>query len=460
MRTLRRSLLAWLVLLGACVGGPTSHVGATAFVGVTVLPMTRLGASLPDHTVVVEQDRIVALGPAAEIPVPRGALRIDGFGNYLIPGLADMHVHLEYFDEPDVLKWFLANGVTTVRNMDGREYILDWRSAVEDGSLLGPTIYTAGPILDGSPPVLPDNTIVTDPSEARTAVQQQVEAGYDFVKVYSALAPEVYRAILETARDLNVPVAGHVPRSVDLAGVLSGQQATIEHLFDLGVFIEADDSPFRDAWHWSKLYAAMPVTVDKLSELAMGLADRDIRVVPTLVQANRALASAPALEEWSTAAELRHLPADALAAWEDMIRRTTARMEDEDWALVEQGRRNRLDMVGALHQAGVDLLVGTDTPNPFVTPGFSVAEELENFVEAGLSPAEALMAATREPATFLGASESWGTIQVGRRADLVLLDADPLDDVGRVRQRLGVMTRGRWLTAHQLDSLMADARIQ
>jgi imidazolonepropionase-like amidohydrolase len=437
----------------ATAGAPSR---AVAFAGVDVLPMTAAGGVLRDQTVVVEGDRIVARGPRREVTVPAGALRVAGEGRYLMPGLADMHVHLEYFEDPAILGLFLANGVTTVRNMDGRPYILEWKRKVAAGELLGPSIHTAGPLLDGDPPILPDNTVVRDAAEARVAVLAQRAAGYDFVKVYTNLSPEAYREVLAAARELGLPVAGHVPRRVDLREVLAGGQVAVEHLADYGRASEADDSPHRGRWHWSKLYVAMPVAPEKVREVATQVAAAGVWTVPTMVQAERALAPPETVRAWSAAPEVAFVPG-ARAIWEERLQRVTRRMDAEDWSLVEQGRANRRLLVAALHEAGARLLVGTDTPNPFVVPGFSAHEELANLVSAGLRPAEALAAATREAARFLGELDEWGTVEVGKRADLVLLESNPLQDVIGARRPAGVMVRGRWLPADELEGLLARA---
>ena len=401
--------------------------GEIAFVGVTVIPMSEDSAVLHGQTVLVRGERIAAVGPSDEVDVPEGVREIDGSNKFLIPGLADMHVHLEYFPDPDVLKLFLANGVTTVRNMDGRNYILGWKERTSTGELLGPTIYTAGPLLDGDPPILPDNTVVTNAADAREVVVEQASAGYDFIKAYSNLSPEVYRAILATAREAGLPVVGHVPKRVDLDEALDGGQLAIEHLADFSDWIEADESPFHGRWHWSKLFLAMPVDTAKLTAAAVRTARTEVWIVPTMVQAQRAVAAPGLVRQWLDGPELKHVSNEMRADWEERLQGTADRMDDADWALVAQGQANRERLVSALHEAGAKMLIGTDTPNPFVVPGFSLLSELENFVSAGLSPAEALATATRGAAEFFGEPQDWGTVESGSRADLVLLRSNPLN---------------------------------
>src|SRR4051812_34075948 len=225
MRHRRHPLLLALGLL-ACTHAPSSPLpaeegsGEVAFVGVTVVPMDT-ERRVPDQTVVVRHGRIAEIGPSSTVQVPAGALRIDGQGRFLMPGLADMHVHLYTRDD---LLLFLANGVTFVRNMWGAPYDLVWRARIEQGSLLGPTIYTAGPLLDGSPPIWNGSVVVETAADAERVVTGQKKAGYDFIKVYKKLLPEAYDAIAATAKREGMTFGGHVPAAVGLEHALAAGQ--------------------------------------------------------------------------------------------------------------------------------------------------------------------------------------------------------------------------------------------
>jgi imidazolonepropionase-like amidohydrolase len=355
-----------------------------------------------------------------------------------------MHVHLEYFERPEILALFLANGVTTVRNMDGRPFILDWRRRIGAADLLGPRIYTAGPLLDGAPPVRPDNTVVRTADEARVAVEEQATLGYDFIKIYSALSIEAFGGIVEAAGTRRLPVAGHVPRAVGLDAALASHLSSIEHLADYASAIEADDSPFKGKGHWSKRYLSAPVDPSRLLDVARRQSAAGVASVPTLIQPKRELLRQAEISDMLARPEVGYLPGNARRQWEAMSKRISARLDDEDWALAAAGETHRRQVVAALKAAGVRLLIGTDTPNPFVVPGFSVHDELALAVEAGLSPAEALAASTREAARFLAAT-SWGTIERGKSADLLLLDDDPFASIANTQRIHGVMVRGVWL---------------
>ena len=438
----RFGALAILVAVSAIALTGQAPAPALAITHVNVIPMTRDELLVADQTVVVTGDRITAMGLAGSTAIPKGAQVVDGRGKYLIPGLADMHVHLEYFDDPAMLGLFVDNGVTTVRNMDGRPYILDWKKRIAAGTLAGPRIYTAGPLLDGSPPVRPDNTVVATEQAARDAVVAQAAEGYDFIKVYSGLSIPAYRAILAAAKEKRLPVAGHIPRAVATDFVLRSGQVSVEHLGDFASAIEANDSPFKGVGHWSKRYLAMPLDPAKLRGIAQRLVKSGVRSVPTLIQPERETLRPEAITERLASDEVQRIPADGRKQWEGMARRVAARMDEEDWKLVAAGRANRLLVVGAFRAARVSLLAGSDTPNPFVVPGFSLHDELGLLVAAGLSPAEALAAATREAARFLKASE-WGTIERGKIADLLLLHANPLERIANTRRLAAIVVRGR-----------------
>jgi imidazolonepropionase-like amidohydrolase len=448
-----------VIVAGSCVaiGALTAQRKSTvAIIGATVIPMTRGAAALPNQTVIVSGDRIIAVGAAANTTAPAGALRIEGSGKFVIPGLADMHVHLEYFEQPDILGLFVANGVTTVRNMDGRPYILDWKRKIASGELSGPRIYTAGPLLDGNPPVRPDNTVVGTGAEATSAVAAQAAAGYDFVKIYSALGLDAYQGIVAEARARKLPISGHVPRAVGLDRLLTDGVRSIEHLADYAAAIEADASPFKGKWHWSKRYLSTPIDPTRLRALAERHAKAGVWSVPTLIQPVRELLRDEEIATRLASEEVSYIPADGRGQWESMARRVASRIDEEEWKLVAAGATNRLQVVAAFHAAGVPLLVGTDTPNPFVVPGFSLHDELALAVRAGLPPLDALAASTREAARFVAGD--WGTIEPGKAADLVVLDANPLDAIEHTRKISGILVKGKWLSANDRARLLGTLR--
>jgi imidazolonepropionase-like amidohydrolase len=429
-----------------------------AFVDVSVVPMDRERV-MRNQTVIVRAGRITAMGSRNSVRVPKGALRIDGRGNYLMPGLADMHVHLEYFDREAQLLLFLANGVTTVRNMDGRPNILIWKQRIAAGTLIGPTIFTAGPILEGKPPFRDDNRVVESAAQAEAAVEEQKKAGYDFIKVYHTLSRDSYEAIIAAAKRQGLAVVGHVPRAVGLDGALAARQRSIEHLDGYLNAIEADDSPFRNRWTWLKLYFAVKIDDDKIIKAVQTTRQSGVWNVPTLVVRQK-VAPAETVNLWLNRAEMRYLPPETVDFWRQSSSRVTQRMAPEDFERLAEGERVRRKLVRALRDAGAGLLLGSDTPNPFVIPGFSVHEELQNLVDSGLTPYQALSAGTRDAAEFLGVAAEIGTVAIGKRADLILVEGNPLESVANLSRRTGVMTRGHWYSAadlqKQLDALAAS----
>jgi imidazolonepropionase-like amidohydrolase len=447
-----------LLLPGAAAGqNPVADAEPIlAIVGVNVIPMTVNQRILPDQTVVVRNGRIASIAPRGQTAVPPSAVRVDAAGQYLMPALADMHVHLEHFDDPAYLQLFLVYGVTFVRSMDGRPQILEWKRAASDGSLPSPLIHTAGPVLDGDPPARSDNRAVGNRDEARRAVAEQAGAGYDFIKIYTHLSPDVYGAIVEAARAEGLPVAGHVPRGVAFRDLLADRVASIEHVGDFAAALRVEGSELPDRAQALGRRLAFEMDSTRLAALARELAGSDTWIVPTTFESDRAVANPATLERWLADPAVSAVDRGIVEYyWRRSVLRAAEGLDQQGWSLVERGRANRLSVVGQFHRAGVKLLVGTDTPLPFVVPGASAHEELANFVAAGLSPEQALAAATREAARFVGQESHWGTVEPGKRADLLLLEADPLADIGATRRIVGLVAQGRWLPAERLREMRA-----
>lgn len=436
------------ILLSSLLWFQSSAAPVLAIEHVSVIPMDR-EIVLADQTVVVRDGRIVALGPAIEISIPEGALRVDGRERYLMPGLADMHVHV--WDEND-LYLFVANGVTTVRNMFGAQLHLDWRARIESGELVGPHIYTAGPIIDGKPAVWPGSVELTEPSQAAEAVREQKEAGYDFLKPYAMLSRECYEALAIAGEKQGLRLMGHVPEALTLKAVLDAGQATIEHLGGFAEAAQSADSPFKAVDFASETRAWKHVSQDRLVEVAKATRAAGAWNCPTLVvlqkwaqgDAARAALAQPQMryvspwmrDTWgpdSPMNYLSHLPATVVQSAHE--------------ALPFQQKAVR-----ALRDAGAGLLLGTDMGNPFVLAGFAVHEELGYVAAAGLTPYEALRAGTADAARCMNAADEWGTVAIGRRADLLLLAANPLADVRNANLRIGVVLRGRWLPEKELHA--------
>ena len=423
MRALALLLTLWPVSLPA-------QAPVTAITDVTLVPLDRERV-LPHRTVLVRAGRITEIGAAEQVAVPSGAFRIDGRGRYLIPGLADLHVHL--FDSNDLLL-YLANGVTTIRNLGGygaADSILEVRRQVAEGQRPGPTIYTSGNWLDGDPPFRRINTVLRTPAEARVEVERLARLGYDFVKVYATLAPDVYREIAGAARDHGIAVTGHVPGPVGLEGVLAAGQVAIDHAAQLA----GTNDPDRLAARLREHGLSVTTTLVML-RLALSMRGAPERVEELLARPEAALLS-PATRHFWREAPFLGLP------------RTEA-------ALAQYPRSQEL--VRALDAAGVPILLGTDAGLWGNVPGISALEELRLLVESGLTPFRALRAATVVPAGFLNrhipGADQPEAIGKGSRADLVLLEGNPLEDIANVHRRAGVMVRGEWFPADRLGALL------
>ena len=438
------SRLALTALACCSATRPLLPQSPVAFEHVTVVPMDR-ERLLERHTVLVQRGRIAVLGPDGTVSLPSGALRVDGTGKFLMPGLADMHVH-PY--NPDQFLDYLAWGVTTIAVLNGSRDALRWRAEVARGRLLGPTIYTAGPSLEGVPAGNPTFLSTATPENGRLAVRTIATAGYDFIKVYMTLTPATYSAILAEAKARGIPVVGHIPPQVGVNGVLDAAgQVMIAHAEEF--FREPVDSARREertADIVRRVKAARATVIPNLVAYADYI--RSIRDLPAVL-------ADPEMRYASPAAYSEKLPSHNRS-----IRPNPAQF----LAGAERGLARMRPFVRMLSEAGVPLLLGSDTEF-FGYAGQVAHQDLQELVTAGLTPYQALLAGTRAPGKFVavnlrGASaERFGAVVAGERADLVLLAANPLEAIENTTRIEGVMVRGRWLPAARLramrDSLAA-----
>ncbi len=420
-----------------------------AFTNVNVVPMDVEGV-LPGQTVLIQDGRIHQVGPVDQVAVPDDAQVIDGAGRYLMPGLADMHVHVK---EENELLLFLAHGVTTVRDMWGTTGLQlrmgfpdqrQMRAQIQAGDLLGPTIFTAGPVMEGEPRTTPLMTAITTPEEAVASVRQQKAQGYDFIKVYDYPSPEVYAAILETATEEGLVVAGHAPKNVALEDILAGGQLTIEHLSGL---IDSDAAAYR-------------VPENRLADYAVMIREAGVWICPTInvYQMHVADEDLPALE---SRPEMAYVSPRMKFLWRRLFRPGAMQnisYEGDYPARIEEMFSHTTRI---LHENGVGLIACTDADNPYLVSGASLLDELDAFVALGLTPYEALKTSTVNAATVLSHSDQvgqsqFGQVSPGARADLLLLEDNPLDDIANVRKRVGVMARGRWFSEAELQSMLAE----
>jgi imidazolonepropionase-like amidohydrolase len=440
--------LAAALLLSLPPGQAADSV--VAFVNVTVIPMDR-ERTIPRQTVVVRGNRIVAIGPTDRVRVPAGSAKVDGRGKFLIPGLAEMHAHIPGGDAPDsvvqrTLFLYVSGGITTIRGMLGHPRHLDLRARAARNELLSPTIYTSGPSLNG-------NSVPTPGSAARIVAEQKA-AGYDFLKIHPGIAGEVFDTLAATARRLGIRFAGHVPLDVGLARALETGYASIDHLDGYVEAMVRDGSPVPASE--SQFFGLnLGEYLDESKLPALVEATRDARVwnVATEVLMEN-LMPGEGVEALERRPEMRYVSSGTVAKWAEtkksFLRETGS--SEESARRVLQVRRK---LIKALHAGGAGLLLGSDAPQIYNVPGFSVHRELAALVAAGLTPYQALETGTRNVAVFFGTLSTSGTIGVGKRADLVLLDANPLLDVGNTTRRAGVMLRGRWLPRTEIETRLA-----
>jgi hypothetical protein len=442
-----------------------------------MIDLSGTGTVQPDSTVIVTGGRISAAGPSSSVVVPTGAKVVDASRKFLIPGLVDMHLHLTGAGEPTGSRQFffpllVANGITTVRDMGGKvEYLKQLRAEVDSGNRLGPQIFFTGPYLDGNPPSFQPSIVVESPSQAVSAVDQLKTEGVDFIKVQSILKPEAYFAIAQEAKKQGIRFVGHVPDSVSAAEASDAGQASIEHLTNVLLGCSSREEELRRRqlssvgsetltqrmqrqrrWQRDLLVS---YSEEKADALFKKFVHNDTWQVPTLVLLMDLAFLTPANSSENDP-RLKYVPQNNKKNWEQTRKELLENHTAEDFAnRTELGKRS-LEIVGKMNKLGVPIMAGTDAAAPNVFPGFSLHEELEYLVQAGLTPMQALLAATRGPAEFLSRGEQ-GTIAVGQRADLVLLDADPLPDIRNTQRIRAVVLNGKLLERGDLDALLDSA---
>ncbi len=479
------TLMVWAIPTVVLAEPPATIV----ITGVTVIDGTG-AAPQPQSTIIITGDRITQIGKTGEVKIPDGARVIAAEGKYIIPGLCDMHTHVE---AEALLPMYVGNGVTGVRHMFTGSPLFPpikrWQKEVEEGTRIGPRIVACLKPIDGligeKPAASGRPIIVTNEKEAREAVRQLREESNDFVKVYSSLKPEAFFAILDEAARGPQPlaVAGHVPHMVSATEASDRGMKSMEHSYGILLCCSKDEEKLR-----KQLVASMTDdlmgkdTLDatggwrvqvkaldsyeerKAADLFRKLVRNKTWVVPTLI-CRRTWAS---LNDptFTSDARKKFLPFHVSTTWTMIVRDGDLRLplfgaislSAEDIANQKLLYEGHLKLVGAMNKAGVKLLAGTDSPVPFCFPGSGVHDELELLVKAGLTPAEALKTATLNPAEYLGRLKDLGTIEKGKLADLVLLDADPLKDIKNIRTIHAVMLGGRYFPQADVEKLARGRR--
>ncbi len=424
-----------------------------AFVDVNVAPMDREQV-LSGQTVVVRDGKIVELGSSDRVKVPVGALRIDGRGKYLMPGLADLHVHLLYYNERHnaaMLKLYVANGVTTILNLTGTPHHLNLRAKIKSGELFGPELYTSGPFISDAPVHTPT------PEEVERDVVEQKRAGYDLIKIHGDFSREAYRRLFQVARREGIRVIGHAPRNLGVEPMLEERQDAVAHSEEYlyaYFFYKMDESIKTADLESQKRF--LVEQEKRIPALAQSTAKAGSWVVANLEAYRNIALQVEDLDAALRRDDVKYMIPDIAPHWTPE-RNTYARRFTRDRAPRFHAQYRLLEKtVKGFHDAGVRLLAGTDALNPCVVPGFSLHDELRNLVAAGLTPYQALRTATINAAEFLGATS--GVVAIGRHADLILVNGDPLKDVSNASRRAGVMLRGRWFDEDELHGMLDKLR--
>jgi len=396
---------------------------ALALTHVTVIDCTGAPAQ-PNSTVVVAQGHITAVGLSDAIKIPASARVVNATGKFLIPGLWDMHGHLTDATE-DAFPMLIMNGVTGVRDMGGDLTQLDrWRSEIDSGLRVGPHIIRAGPFVDGPKEGVTNRLTVRTPEEARRAVHDLKAKGVDFIKVHNALPPEAFFALMDEAHKEHIPVAVHLPKDVSSAEASDAGVASLEHVETL-----------TENALWRK--GATAKTIEQGQDEILGPIGQDLFqrfvkngtwYIPTLVAYER-----------------------GFVLWSNDSDSVKPRLDIHE---------KNIEVTRMMHKAGVAIMAGSDFSDWALVPGVDLHNELALLVEAGFTPMEALQAATRNPAKFLGKIDTYGTIQVGRAADFVLLDMNPLEDISHTRKINAVVLGGKLypLASMRVQSLQAVAK--
>ncbi|MFK7925738.1 MAG: amidohydrolase family protein [Bacteroidia bacterium] len=455
---MRNLLFAIVCGIGLCLALACTQADATvklnlqagdiAFVGANVLPMTD-ETILTEQTIWVRDGKVFQIGAPNEISLPEGITQIDAKGAYLIPGLAEMHAHIPQNDRAlaeETLFLYLSQGITTIRGMLGHPDHLALRQEVAAGTLLGPRIYTAGPSLNGNS--------APDIGTAERLIEAQKAAGYDFLKLHPGLSREVFDAVVAKAKAADMSYSGHISAEVGIDHALASDYASIDHLDRyLDGLIPAGQKldPTQNGFFGLNYTDAMDASL--IPALAQKTADAGIWNVPTMSMLVRWTSPQPAAE-LAAEPEMQYMDPKTVANWE---KGKFGMLNYEKWSeeRIERFFALRRQMLKALQEAGAGILLGSDAPQVFNVPGFSIHHEMAEMVNSGLSPYEVLRAGTINPAIFFGKEGQFGMIAVGASADLILLSANPLESVNNVKNALGVMRGGVWLSQKDIETRLA-----
>lgn len=415
----------------------------TAFTNVSVIPMTS-NRIIENQTVVIRGDEISLLAPSENVEFDSDATIIDGSGKFLIPGLAEMHGHVPPTDPPsnaprymnmeyveNTLFLYTAAGITTVRGMLGWANQLELKYKVSSREIIGPSLYLAGPSFNGNS--------IGSVEEAASKVRQQKEEGWDLLKIHPGLTLEEFDAMAQTANEIGITFGGHIPSDVGIIHAIEMGQETIDHMDGYVAYLDSYTGKELD---------------QKIHELIALTKENNVWVVPTQALWETILGAADydALREYD---ELKYIPKNLVSGYNAWTKRLLNNSNfNLDNAREHAALRQRL--LSEMNKSGVKILMGTDAPQLYSVPGFSIHRELKAMSEAGMSPYEILVTGTKNVGEYFSHKDNFGTVEVGQRADLILLDNNPLEDISNLKKHSGVMVAGRWLSRSFIDEKLAD----
>ncbi len=443
--------LTLLLILTACSSTPTYEMSADGIVVANVnIINVRDGSILPGQHVFIDSGRIVKI--SSEPSVPTGATTIDGQGRYLLPGLAEMHAHIPSpqwgrSNLNETLFLYLSNGITTIRGMLGHPVHLELREQALSNEILSPRIFTSSPSVNG-------NTVRTV-EEAREKIAAYKEDGYDFLKMHPGLKLEVFNEIVKIANEVGIPFAGHVSVDVGIRNALESGYASVDHIdgFLEGLVpAKAGVDPTTNGFFgFNFVDLADPNNLDDLVAMARR---NKVWIVPTQSLFERWFSPLDA-DSLGATPEMQYMPKSTVENW---VRNKKAmvsgeRYSDEKWVLFDQIRKR---LLYSLQLDGHGILLGSDAPQVFNVPGFSIHHEIKGMLDAGITPLQALQAGTINPAKFFDMEGQFGEIIEGASADFLLLNSNPLENMEALRNHDGVMVRGRWLSRQEINSRLTE----
>ncbi len=431
-----------------------SPTSASLLFNVNIIDV-RDGTILENHQMVIDSGKIVKIFKK-EAAQETYKIRIDGKGSYAVPGLAEMHAHIPSPDTPrerieETLFLYLSNGITTIRGMLGHPSHLEMREAAQNGSLLSPRIFTSSPSFNG-------NTVST-PADARRLVKQYKEEGYDFLKIHPGIKLEVFDTLVKTAGEVEIPFSGHVPVDVGIRHALKSRYASIDHVdgFLEGLVPESKKADPETNGFFGYNFTRLADTT-LVADLVRLSRENEVWIVPTQSLFERWFAPV-GTDVLLAQAEMKYMPATTLEDWKKRKEESTgpgSGFSEAQWTSFDAIRKK---LIKALQENGHGILLGSDAPQLFNVPGFSIHHEIEGMLNAGLSPLEILQSGTINPARFFGRENEFGELKAGMAADLLLIKGNPLKDPAALKEVYGVMVRGLWLSKENIDKRLAEISV-